>query len=75
MERSCICEVGDPLVDRSRLSESLGKKYRMKPYIVQEAKEGYRNAGSILGLDPEPLLSAVFDKDSKPKRKKKAIKR
>lgn len=74
VERKCICEVGDPFVDRARLSESLAKKYKMRSYIIQEAKEGYRNAGSILGLDPEPLLAAVFDEDVKPKRKKKAIK-
>jgi hypothetical protein len=39
--------------------------------LIEEAKEGYRYAGSILGLDPEPMLDAVFNAPPKLKRKRK----
>ncbi|GAN10613.1 bromodomain and PHD finger-containing protein 3 isoform X5 [Mucor ambiguus] len=67
--RRTICEIGDPQVDRQRLEETLQKRMKKKEYI-QEAKEGYRCAGSILGLDPEPLLSEVFDRPP-PEQKRK----
>lgn len=75
--RRTICEMGDPQVDRQRLQETLQKKMKKKEYI-QEAKEGYRCAGSILGLDPEPLLSEVFDQpppEQKRKRKQSSSKK
>ncbi|KAK4513523.1 uncharacterized protein ATC70_005525 [Mucor velutinosus] len=68
--RRTICEMGDPQVDRQRLEETLQKKMKKKEYI-QEAKEGYRCAGSILGLNPEPLLSEVFDRPPEQRRKRK----
>ncbi|KAI8365086.1 PHD-zinc-finger like domain-containing protein [Blakeslea trispora] len=65
--RNTICEMGDPKVDRSKLMEALKQKTR-RPAFIQEAKEGYRCAGSILGLDPEPLLKSVFDTPQTTKR-------
>lgn len=67
--RRTICEIGDPEVDRAKLSESLTMKDKRSMFI-QEAKEGYRAAGDILGLDPEPLLAAVFDTPLLKKKKK-----
>ncbi|RCH88627.1 nuA3 HAT complex component nto1, partial [Rhizopus stolonifer] len=66
--RNTICEMGDPEIDRIKLSEALKQKTKRQAFI-QEAKEGYRCAGSILGLDPEPLLKSVFDTPI-PKKKK-----
>ncbi|KAI8356136.1 PHD-zinc-finger like domain-containing protein [Choanephora cucurbitarum] len=68
--RHTICEMGDPNVDRAKLMEALKQKTR-RPAFIQEAKEGYRCAGSILGLDPEPLLKSVFDTAQTPKRHQK----
>lgn len=73
VRRSSICEVGDLEEDKKRLSESLAKKPKRNVFI-QEAKEGYRHAGQILGLDPEPAIEAVFNQVVE-KKKKKAGKR
>jgi hypothetical protein len=59
VSRDSICEVGDPEEDKKRLTESLKKKQKK---FMKEAKEGYRYAGKILGLDPEPILDAVFNR-------------
>lgn len=75
MARKCICEVGDPKVDRERLSESLAKKFKNRAFIIEEAIAGYRQAGSILGLNPEPLLSSVFTQNTVIKRAKRKSKR
>lgn len=68
--RRTICEIGDTQTDKQRLAETLQRKLKKKE-CVQEAKEGYRCAGSILGLDPEPVLSDVFDLPPQHKRKRK----
>lgn len=74
VRRSSICEVGDLEEDKKRLSESLAKKPKRNVFI-QEAKEGYRHAGQILGLDPEPAIEAVFNNFIEKKKKKATSKR
>lgn len=67
--RRTIAEMGDPAIDKARLAEALQKRAKRSAFI-EEAKEGYRCAGDILGLDPEPIIDAVFN-SSIPKKKRK----
>lgn len=67
--RRTISEMGDPKVDKARLGEAL-KKRPKRNVLIEEAKEGYRCAGQILGLDPEPIINQVFNSSIPKKRKK-----
>jgi hypothetical protein len=60
--------------DKARLAESL-KKQNHRAIFIEEAKEGYKFAGSILGLDPEPVLDAVFNVPPTPYKRKRKVSR
>ncbi|KAI8988096.1 hypothetical protein BDF20DRAFT_832975 [Mycotypha africana] len=67
--RRTICELGEnPEIDKKKLAEALQTK---NPKRIQEAKNGYRCAGQILGLtDTESILEAIFNNKQKLKKKK-----
>ncbi|KAI7898243.1 uncharacterized protein BX663DRAFT_525696 [Cokeromyces recurvatus] len=69
--RRTICELGsNSEVDKARLSEVFEKRYKRSVFI-EEAKEGYRYASSIVGFDAETIIHAVFDCSNKSKKKRK----
>lgn len=68
--RRTISGLGDPEVDRKRLSEALQKRPKRNAFI-SEAKEGYQHAGTLLGIDTDHMLSSVFDANKLKKSKKR----
>lgn len=65
--RRTLCRIGDPEIDKKRLSEALKRKT-----FIEEAKEGYRYAASLLGIEnTESILQSVFDTSKSKKSNKK----